>query len=144
MRWQRVINALKRYTVLQVKTRLNAKKLPTFKPLALKLIQNALCVWSRLTRRLFSREFIPNNNLISKKNFKSLYTDIRNLLSFVKENHGGTFRKIAFAALLEPLVKLKQENQQRLLRLGQIDTVTMMMPKVLQQIKSLYLNYKLI
>jgi len=50
-----------------------------------------------------------------------LYTDIRNLLSFVKENHGGTFRKIAFAALLEPLVKLKQENQQRLLRLGQID-----------------------
>lgn len=50
-----------------------------------------------------------------------MYTDIRNLLSFVKENHGGTFRKIAFAALLEPLVKLKQENQQRLLRLGQID-----------------------
>ena len=40
----------------------------------------------------------------------------------MKENHGGLFRKVAFASLLEPLVKLKQENQQRSLRLEQIDS----------------------
>jgi hypothetical protein len=30
-------------------------------------------------------------------------------LSFIKENHGGSFRKVAFSGMLEPLVKLRTQ-----------------------------------
>ena len=50
-----------------------------------------------------------------------MFSDIRNLLSYIKENHGGIFRKVAFSSMLEPLIKLKAESQRRNLRLKQAD-----------------------
>jgi len=34
---------------------------------------------------------------------QSLYCDVRQLLSYVKEIHGGTFRRVALSALLDAL-----------------------------------------
>ena len=34
---------------------------------------------------------------------QSLYCDVRQLLTYVKEIHGGTFRKVALAALIDAL-----------------------------------------
>jgi len=34
---------------------------------------------------------------------QTLYCDVRHLLTYVKEIHGGTFRRVALAALLDAL-----------------------------------------
>ena len=34
---------------------------------------------------------------------QSLYCDVRQLLTYVKEIHGGTFRRVALAALIDSL-----------------------------------------
>ncbi len=42
-----------------------------------------------------------------------LFSDVRSLFGYIKENHGGIFRKVVFSNMLEPLIKLKHENQER-------------------------------
>lgn len=46
---------------------------------------------------------------------------MRNLLSYVKENHGGIFRKLAFSCMLEPLIKLNQDLSAQELKLKELD-----------------------
>ena len=53
---------------------------------------------------------------------KYLFSDIRSLISFIKENHGGIFRKIAFSSMLEPYIKIKQENHLKTMRIKKIDS----------------------
>lgn len=50
-----------------------------------------------------------------------LFSDLRSLFGYIKENHGGVFRKVLFSNMLEPLIKLKHENQERDIKLKVID-----------------------
>jgi hypothetical protein len=42
-------------------------------------------------------------------------------LSYVKENHGGIFRKLAFSSMLEPFIKFNQDVSTRELKLKELD-----------------------
>jgi hypothetical protein len=52
---------------------------------------------------------------------KYLFSEIRNFLSYIKENHGGIFRKLAFSTMLESYIKLNQELTKKALKLKEID-----------------------
>jgi hypothetical protein len=52
---------------------------------------------------------------------KYLYSDVRNFLSYIKENHGGIFRKLAFSSMLESYIKLNQEVNTKNLKLRELD-----------------------
>ena len=50
-----------------------------------------------------------------------LFSDIRSLFGYIKENHGGIFRKVAFANMLEPLIKLKNKQNEKQAKLVKLD-----------------------
>lgn len=50
-----------------------------------------------------------------------MFSEIRNFLSYIKENHGGIFRKLAFSAMLESYIKLNQDINKKSQKLKEID-----------------------
>jgi hypothetical protein len=56
------------------------------------------------------------------------------LICFIKENHGGIFRKIAFSSMLEPFIKIKQENHVKNLKLKKIDMKIIEIKECLKQL----------
>ncbi len=53
--------------------------------------------------------------------FKALFSEIRSFLAFIKENHGGVFKRVAFSSMLEPFIKLNQEINLKNMKLKEID-----------------------
>lgn len=50
---------------------------------------------------------------------KGLFCDIRQLLNYIKETHGGTFRRIALSGLmdaLKPLATKEKESTKKIIR----------------------------
>lgn len=45
--------------------------------------------------------------------FQSLFCDVRQLMAYIKEIHGGTYRRVALSGLLDSLQKLKREVSQK-------------------------------
>jgi len=41
--------------------------------------------------------------MVVRRSVQTLYCDVRHLLTYVKEIHGGTFRRVALSALLDAL-----------------------------------------
>ncbi len=56
------------------------------------------------------------------------------MICFIKENHGGIFRKIAFSSMLEPFIKIKQENHVKNLKLKKIDMKIIEIKECLKQL----------
>jgi cell shape-determining protein MreC len=46
---------------------------------------------------------------------------VRSLLAYIKENHGGVFRRVAFSSMLEPFIKLNQEVGVKKAKLREIE-----------------------
>jgi hypothetical protein len=73
-----------------------------------------------MLKPLIKRLIGIQNEIMNQENLY-LFSDIRMLLSYIKENHGGVFRKVLFSNMLEPLMKLKAKEQLKRQRLRQID-----------------------
>lgn len=50
---------------------------------------------------------MPNDSL-----FQSLFCDIRQLITYFKEVHGGTFRRVALSGLLDSYFDVKKKAEQ--------------------------------
>lgn len=73
-----------------------------------------------IIRPLVERLIDMKSELTSQENLY-LFSEIRNLLSYIKENHGGLFRRVAFSSMLEPYMKLNQEVNLKNMKLKEID-----------------------
>ena len=73
-----------------------------------------------IIKPLVERLILMKNEIMSQENIY-LFSEIRNLLSYIKENHGSVFRRIAFSSMLEPFIKLSQEMNIKNLKLKEID-----------------------
>ncbi|GFR73729.1 Unc-80-like protein [Elysia marginata] len=67
---------------------------------------------ANLVKPLVSRCVECANDLYGTENI-SLFCDIRQLMVYVKEIHGGTFRRVALSGLLDSLQKVKRESAER-------------------------------
>lgn len=45
--------------------------------------------------------------------FQSLFCDVRQLMAYIKEVHGGTYRRVALSGLLDSMQKLRREVVQK-------------------------------
>jgi len=69
-----------------------------------------------LLKPLVNRLIDMKDEIMNQENLY-LFSDVRGLFGYIKEHHGGIFRKVLFSNMLEPLIKLKQDNQEREARL---------------------------
>ncbi|GFO03526.1 unc-80-like protein, partial [Plakobranchus ocellatus] len=67
---------------------------------------------ANLVKPLVSRCVECANDLYGNENI-GLFCDIRQLMAYVKEIHGGTFRRVALSGLLDSLQKVKRESSER-------------------------------
>ncbi|XP_074595949.1 unc80, NALCN channel complex subunit [Brevipalpus obovatus] len=66
------------------------------------------CIFDPIISRLVKNE----KELRSQENL-SLYCDVRQLISYVRDNHGGTFRRVALSGLLESLELITRMDKQQ-------------------------------
>lgn len=64
------------------------------------------CVFNSLITRLVGME----KELKAQENM-SMYCDIRQLIGYIRDNHGGTFRRVALSGLLESLESVTTRNK---------------------------------
>uniref|UniRef100_T1K5F1 Uncharacterized protein n=2 Tax=Tetranychus urticae TaxID=32264 RepID=T1K5F1_TETUR len=64
------------------------------------------CVFNSLITRLVGME----KELKAQENM-SIYCDIRQLIGYIRDNHGGTFRQVALSGLLESLESVSTRNK---------------------------------
>ncbi|KAK7491630.1 hypothetical protein BaRGS_00017083 [Batillaria attramentaria] len=67
---------------------------------------------ANLTKALISRCVGCTKELYNSDNI-SLFCDVRQLMAYIKEIHGGTYRRVALSGLLDSLQKLRREGVQR-------------------------------
>ncbi len=65
---------------------------------------------SSMFRRLVERLLEKLSWLKSADNL-ALYNDTRSLMNYVKNAHGGVFRRVVLSALLDPAHKSRQQKQ---------------------------------
>ncbi|KAL8568215.1 hypothetical protein ACOMHN_027738 [Nucella lapillus] len=67
---------------------------------------------ANLTKPLITRCVACTKELYSSDSI-SLFCDVRQLMAYIKEVHGGTYRRVALSGLLDSLQKLRREAVQR-------------------------------
>ncbi|XP_076436361.1 protein unc-80 homolog isoform X3 [Babylonia areolata] len=67
---------------------------------------------ANLTKPLITRCVSCTKELYSSDNI-GLFCDVRQLMAYIKEVHGGTYRRVALSGLLDTLQKLRREAVQR-------------------------------
>ena len=45
--------------------------------------------------------------------FQSMFCDVRQFIAYVKEIHGGTFRRVELSGLLDSVEKLKKKEKEK-------------------------------
>ncbi|XP_059153938.1 protein unc-80 homolog isoform X2 [Physella acuta] len=67
---------------------------------------------ANLVKPLITRCVQCSGELYGNENI-SLFCDVRQLMAYVKEIHGGTFRRVALSGLLDSLQKVRRESAER-------------------------------
>lgn len=62
---------------------------------------------------------------------------MRSFLSYVKENHGNVFRKLALASMLEPHIQLRQEMISNNSKLIEIEDILLQLDSLKEKIEQL-------